>query len=90
MNPIPVVVLPEVYEFTNSPYSDSSASSPKVGAFGDINIEVCNQYGGAVKVIACIEAPLVVEKVLAHLRGTNPQSVISLLPESWSPPDLFS
>jgi hypothetical protein len=30
-------------------------------------IETCRQYGGVVKVIACIEDPVVIEKILTHL-----------------------
>jgi hypothetical protein len=32
-----------------------------------IDIESCERCGGAVKIIACIEDPLVIEKILAHL-----------------------
>jgi hypothetical protein len=34
----------------------------------DIEIEKCEMCGGKVKVIACIEAPEVIEKILKHLR----------------------
>jgi hypothetical protein len=33
----------------------------------NIDIETCSKCGGAVKVIACIEDPAVIEKILAHL-----------------------
>jgi len=33
----------------------------------DIDIEVCSKCGGAVKVIACIEDPVVIKKILTHL-----------------------
>jgi hypothetical protein len=33
----------------------------------NIDIETCSKCGGAVKVIACIEDPVVIEKILAHL-----------------------
>jgi hypothetical protein len=34
-----------------------------------IDIETCSAYGGAVRIIACIEAPVVIEKILTHLDG---------------------
>ena len=33
----------------------------------NIDIETCEQCGGAVKVIASIEDPLVIQKILSHL-----------------------
>ena len=40
-----------------------------------IDIETCEQCGGAVKVIACIEEPEVVKRILDHLqnRSESPQ-----------------
>ena len=35
----------------------------------DIDIETCRVCGGSMKVIACIEDPLVIKKILTHLRG---------------------
>src|SRR4030065_676571 len=32
-----------------------------------IDIETCDHCGGAVKIIVCIEDPVVIEKILAHL-----------------------
>ncbi|UCC15288.1 MAG: hypothetical protein JSW21_04950 [Gammaproteobacteria bacterium] len=32
-----------------------------------IDIQICEHCGGAVRVIACIEGPAVVEKILAHI-----------------------
>lgn len=32
-----------------------------------IDIETCEHCGGAVRVIACIEDPLVIEKILTHI-----------------------
>mgnify|MGYP001828935751 FL=1 len=44
------------------------------------------------KVIACIEDPLVVKKILMHLRGKGLYLETAGLPESRAPPqdDLFS
>jgi len=33
----------------------------------NIDIETCNSCGGPVKIIACIEDPVVIEKILTHL-----------------------
>jgi hypothetical protein len=55
----------------------------------NIDIEICTECGGAVKVIASIEDPVVIEKILAHLREMAPQSVVALRPEPRAPPGLF-
>ena len=58
----------------------------------NIDIETCSVCGGNMKVIACIDDPLVIKRILTHLRG----KVLSLdrvgLPQSRAPPqhDLFS
>jgi hypothetical protein len=41
-----------------------------------IHIETCSECGGAVKVIACIEDPEVIEKILTHLdaKGAAPEA----------------
>ena len=38
------------------------------------------------KIIACIEDPAVIRKILAHLNGKNETREPSLLPESRAPP----
>jgi len=45
-----------------------------------IDIETCSACGGAVKVIACIDEPAVIQKILSHLQG-------KVAPQ---PPDLFT
>ena len=40
----------------------------------NIDIETCGKCGGAVKVIACIEDPVMIRKILAHLRANRPFS----------------
>ncbi len=56
-----------------------------------IDIETCSECGGAVKVIASIEDPVVIKKILAHLNRIIPAPEVAGLPESWAPPqtDLF-
>jgi hypothetical protein len=34
-----------------------------------IDVEVCEHCGGAVKIVACIERPEVIERILRHVRG---------------------
>ena len=52
----------------------------------NIDIEVCSKCGGAVKVIACIEDPVVIDKILSYLdkRATLNDPVV--LPQSRAPP----
>ena len=51
----------------------------------DIDVEICDQCGGAVKVIACIEDPAVIKKILDHLDKTAPTEQ-EQLPQSRAPP----
>jgi hypothetical protein len=37
----------------------------------NIDIEACRECGGAMKVIACIEDPVVIQKILDHLKRTQ-------------------
>ena len=44
-----------------------------------IDIETCEDCGGAVRVIACIEDPVVIEKILTHVErreaaGASPRA----------------
>ncbi len=41
-----------------------------------IDIETCAACGGAVRIIACIEGPEVIEKILAHLdaKASEPEA----------------
>jgi hypothetical protein len=52
----------------------------------NIDIETCSECGGAMKVIACIEAPLLIKQVLDHLRQKVETSEPSVLPENRAPP----
>jgi hypothetical protein len=38
----------------------------------NIDVEICDQCGGRVKVIACIEDPAVIKKILDYLDKTVP------------------
>ena len=54
----------------------------------NIDIETCGQCGGAVKVIASIEDPLVIQKILSHLNTKNDEVVELLPPQSRAPPQI--
>ncbi len=57
----------------------------------NIDIETCSECGGAVKIIACIEDPVVIAKILTHLEGKAVSAGKGLWPECRAPPktDLF-
>ena len=52
----------------------------------DIEIETCSECGGDVRIIACIEDPEVIRKILAHLDEKVTPTGAGLLPESRAPP----
>lgn len=55
----------------------------------NIDITVCCHCGAAVKIIACIEGPAIITKILAHLDATSGASAPeSQLPESRAPPQI--
>ena len=45
----------------------------------NIDIEICRKCGGAVKVITCIEDPVVIDKILTHLK--EKAAAVGMLPE---------
>jgi Putative transposase len=51
-----------------------------------IDIETCRECGGTVKVIACIEDPVVIEKILTHLDKKGTAQETGLLPQGRAPP----
>ncbi len=53
---------------------------------GNFDIEVCDISGKKVKVIACIEDPAVIKKILTHLKVQAPAIKKYTLPEGGSPP----
>ena len=52
----------------------------------NIDIEICRECGGTVKVIACIEDPVVIKKILTHLEKKAALAGAGLLPKSRAPP----
>ena len=53
----------------------------------NIDIQTCQTCGGTMKVIACIDDPAVIKKILDHLKSKYETRELSLLPESRAPPD---
>ena len=54
----------------------------------DIDIETCSECGGDVKIIASIEDPAVIQKILAHLDSKLSSATTSLLPDCRASPSL--
>ncbi|MAT65849.1 MAG: IS91 family transposase [Gammaproteobacteria bacterium] len=52
----------------------------------NIDIETCSACGGAMKVIACIEDPVVIKQIIDHLTHKAETSESRALPESRAPP----
>jgi hypothetical protein len=52
----------------------------------NIDVESCRACGGALRVIACIEDPAVIKKILDHLNEKEIFAATGLLPESRAPP----
>ena len=54
----------------------------------NIDIETCSECGGDVRIIACIEDPVVIQKILTHLDNTASSAATALLPDCRASPDL--
>jgi len=52
----------------------------------DIDVETCVRCAKSVRVIASIEEPGLIERILAHVRGKAEASTGSLGPPSTGPP----
>lgn len=55
----------------------------------NIDIETCPACGGPVRIIACIEDPVVIKKILDHVTDRAAAGERRPLPESRAPPGLF-
>ena len=51
-------------------------------------LETCSECGGDVRIIASIEDPVVIQKVLAHLENTASRVSTALLPDCRASPNL--
>ena len=53
----------------------------------NIDITICSHCGGAVRIIACIEDPSVIKKILAHLDAkSGGPATVNQIPEPRAPP----
>jgi len=52
----------------------------------NIDIETCRECGGSAKVIACIEDPAVIQKILTRLDKQTPRRWTDRLPQGRAPP----
>jgi len=52
----------------------------------NIDIETCSVCGGAMKVITCIEDPVVIKQIIDHLKHQAETGESRSLPESRAPP----
>ena len=52
----------------------------------NIDIETCSKCGGAVRVISCIEDPVVIDKILTHLAKKAAVADPMVLPQSRASP----
>jgi hypothetical protein len=80
--------LPTGQEKTREQKHQSMTWAQRLKRVFGIEIETCEQCGGAVKVIAGIEEPLVIQKILSHLDTKNDGVVGSLPPQSRAPPQI--
>ena len=56
----------------------------------DLDVETCDKCGGDVRIIASIEDPVVIQKILAHLENTACSAAAALLPDCRASPGLSS
>jgi hypothetical protein len=51
-----------------------------------IDVQTCECCGGTMRIIACIEDPVVIKAILAHLAGKARPVHAARLPPGWAPP----
>jgi len=54
----------------------------------NIDIETCDECGGDVKIVASIEDPAVIQKILTYLNNTVRSDATTLLPDCRASPSL--
>jgi hypothetical protein len=65
------------------PGFQSVASVPEIALLSGFQAEIAQ---GQVNIIACIDVPAVIERILAHLNGKAPSTEPALVPENRAPP----
>jgi 16S rRNA U1498 N3-methylase RsmE len=78
--------LPTGQEKTRAQKHQSMTWAQRLKRVFGIEIETCGQCGGAV--IASIEDPLVIQRILSHLNTKNDEVVELLPPQSRAPPQI--
>ena len=68
-----------------APGIDELGAAIEAGVF-PIDIETCSPCGSAVRVIPCIEDPVVIGKILTHLDKKGALNEPGVLPRSRAPP----
>ncbi len=66
--------------------AETTLTAQRLKRVFNIDIETCSGCGGAMKVIACIEDPIVIKQILDHLKHKAETSGTRALPESRAPP----
>ena len=64
----------------------SRALAPYLRPVGNIDMETCRRCGGSVKVLACIDDPVVIKKILTPLQDQVIPGPTGLLAEIRAPP----
>jgi len=77
---------PEGTEQTTAQRRASITWAQRLKRVFKIDIETCSACGGDVKIIACIEDPAVIKKILAHLDEKALSAAPAMLPECRAPP----
>ncbi|MEJ2419601.1 MAG: transposase [Exilibacterium sp.] len=71
---------------TDEPPTPTERRASMTWAQLNIDIETCSVCGGSMKVIACIEDPIVINQILDHLKHKAQAIEPRALPESRAPP----
>lgn len=77
--------LPVGFLFT-APTTPAGLGAQRLKRVLGIDIAIRQSCGGAVRIIACIEDPVVIEKILAHLLAKAGESDAPRLPPCRAPP----
>ena len=83
----PAVAAAEAEEPTAAERRASMTWAQRLRRVFNIDIETCPACGGSVGIVACIEDPEVIGKILAHLEGKSPGPETTR-PPSRGPPQL--
>jgi hypothetical protein len=79
--------LDEVEEDTPAARRSAMTWAQRLKRVFGIDIETCQSCGGAVRIIASIEDPVIIKKILAHLEQAAPGGEVVRLPGPRAPPD---